>query len=397
MSSQRNLFLEKVGQTSLEPLAIQMTKAEGCKLFDIDNKPYIDLIGGISVSNIGYSHPKVINAIQTQAEKFLHIMVYGELVQSPQVEYADLLTKYLPENLNNVYFTNSGAEAVEGAMKLAKRYTSKTKIIGAKNSYHGSTQGALSLLGDEYFRNAYRPLLPEIYHLNYNNFDDLELIDKNTAAIILEPVQAEAGVILPDVKWLKAVREKCNETGCLLIFDEIQTGFGRIGTLFAFQKWGIVPDILLLGKALGGGMPLGAFISSKEIMTHLAHSPILGHITTFGGHPISCAAGKAAFEVLLEGEYFKLAEKKAKLFQSLLIHPKILAVRNCGLMMAVELKDFDSIKKLIQILLNRPNLSVFTDWFLFASNSFRIVPPLTISNEEITQSCELILESLNKL
>jgi len=397
MISQRQLFLQHVGQTSLEPLALKITKAKGTQLFDENNKSYIDLIGGISVSNIGHSHPQVIKAIQDQAEDYLHIMVYGELVQSPQVNYAHTLAQHLPESLNNIYFTNSGAEAVEGAMKLAKRFTGKSKILGAHQSYHGSTQGALSLLGDEYFRNAYRPLLPDVEQIHYNSFDDLTMIDQRTAAIILEPVQAEGGVIVPDLNWLKAVRQRCNDVGALLIFDEIQTGFGRTGSLFAFQKWGITPDVLLLGKALGGGMPLGAFISSQEIMQTLAFNPVLGHITTFGGHPVSCAAGLAAFNVLLEEGFCLQAEAKAQIFLERLQHPQIKAIRHCGLMMAVELDSYDTVKKLIMSVLERPGLSVFTDWFLFASNCFRIVPPLSITSEEIHLACDILLGALENM
>lgn len=393
----RQLFLQHVAQTSPEPMALHIARAQGSFLYDINGKPYIDLIGGISVSHIGHGHPEVVKAIQQQAEEYLHIMVYGELVQSPQVRYAHLLTQHLPAHLDNVYFTNSGAEAVEGAMKLAKRYTGKSKIIAAHKSYHGSTQGALSLLGDEYFRNAFRPLLPDISHLRYNSFEDIDMIDDRTAAVILEPVQAEAGVLEPNVEWLRAIQSRCKQVGALLIFDEIQTGFGRTGSLFAFQKWGIEPDVLLLGKALGGGMPLGAFISSTEIMSHISFQPVLGHISTFAGHPVSCAAGHAAFQVLLRERYHEEVPRLNTFILQHLQHPKILGIQHSGLMFAVRLQDFDQIKSLITYLSHRPDCGVFTDWFLFASDAFRIVPPLCITEEELAQACDIIIEALDHI
>lgn len=388
----RQLFLDHVGQTSASPLCLEIVKAEGCKLVDVYGKEYIDLIGGISVCNVGHRHPNVINAIKKQLDDYLHIMVYGELVQSPQVQYAKMLTDHLPASLNSVFFTASGSEATEGAMKLAKRSANRTQIVSFKNSYHGSTQGALSVMGSEYWQQAFRPLLPDILQLNYNSFEDLEHITERTACVIAETIQAEAGVLPPENGWLKALRKKCDETETLLVLDEIQCGFGRNGTLWAFEQFDVVPDILLLGKALGGGMPLGAFIADKRIMDTLTHDPVLGHINTFGGHPVCCAAGLAAFNVLLEEKLTGSVAEKANLFVSLLQHPKIKAVRSCGLMIAVEFDSFEMNKKLIDALISE---GVFTDWFLFASNCLRIVPPLVITGSEIENACKKILSMLN--
>ena len=390
----RQLFLNHVGQTSKAPLSLEMVRAEGCKLFDAAGKEYIDLIGGISVCNVGHRHPKVIEAIKKQLDDYLHIMVYGELVQSPQVHYAKLITKHLPASLNSVFFTASGSEATEGAMKLAKRYLNRSQIISFKNSYHGSTQGALSVMGSEYWQQAFRPLLPDVLQLNYNSFEDLDNITTRTACVIAETIQAEAGVLVPQNGWLKALREKCDETGTLLVLDEIQCGFGRNGTLWAFEQFDVVPDILLLGKALGGGMPLGAFIADKKIMDSFTHDPVLGHINTFGGHPVCCAAGLAAFNVLLDEKLVEEVGKKEALFISLLHHPEIKAVRSRGLMMAVAFEDFVMNKKVIDALILA---GVFTDWFLFAADCLRIVPPLTISEEEITHACVKIISVLNAL
>jgi acetylornithine/succinyldiaminopimelate/putrescine aminotransferase len=392
-----------VAQTSAAPLCLEIVRAEGCKLFDADGKEYIDLIGGISVCNVGHRHPKVIEAIKKQLDDYLHIMVYGELVQSPQVQYATMLTAHLPASLNSVFFTASGSEATEGAMKLAKRVKNRTQIISIKNSYHGSTQGALSVMGSEYWQQAFRPLLPDVLQLNYNTFEDLENITERTACVIAETIPAEAGVIVPQNCWLKALRKKCDETGTLLVLDEIQCGFGRNGTLWAFEQFDVVPDILLLGKALGGGMPLGAFVADKKIMDAFTHDPVLGHINTFGGHPVCCAAGLAAFNVLLDEKLIEPVLEKEKLFLSLLKHPRIKKVNSCGLMMAVEFESFEINKQVIDGLLQesgrsrRPDLCVFTDWFLFASNSLRIVPPLTISEAEIEMACHKIITVLDSI
>ena len=395
----RQLFLNHIAQTSEAPLCLEIVKAEGCKLFDGDGKEYIDLIGGISVCNVGHRHPKVIEAIKKQLDNYLHIMVYGELVQSPQVQYAKKLTQHLPASLNSVFFTASGTEATEGAMKLAKRFQNRTQIISFKNSYHGSTQGALSVMGSEYWQQAFRPLLPDVLQLHYNSFEDLENITQRTACVIAETIQAEAGVLVPQNGWLKALRKKCDTTGTLLVLDEIQCGFGRNGTLWAFEQFDVVPDILLLGKALGGGMPLGAFIADKKIMNSFTHDPVLGHINTFGGHPVCCAAGLAAFEVLLDEKLIDGVKEKEALFISLLtkmsdgLKPsRPLTVRSCGLMMAIEFESFEMNKKVIDQLIIE---GVFTDWFLFASTCLRIVPPLTISKAEINIACEKIIKAVN--
>ena len=390
--NQRQLFLDHVGQTSPSPLALEIVKAAGSRMWDVNGKEYIDLIGGISVCNVGHRHPKVVEAIKKQVDQYMHIMVYGELVESPQVQYAKKLTDHLPKSLNAVFYTASGSEATEGAMKLAKRYTGRTQIVSFQNSYHGSTQGALSIMGSEYWRNAFRPLLPGIIQLHYNSFEDLESITDQTACVIAETVQAEAGVLVSQNGWLTALRKRCTETGALLVLDEIQCAFGRNGSLFAFEQYNAKPDILLLGKALGGGMPLGAFVADKKIMDALTHHPVLGHINTFGGHPVCCAAGLAAFDALLDEKMIESVREKEKLFVSLLHHPKIKAVRSCCLMLAVEFDNFETNKKNIDLLIEN---GVFTDWFLFASNCLRIVPPLIITTEEITSACNLLIKILD--
>lgn len=391
--NQRQLFLNHVGQTSEAPLCLNIVKAQGSKMWDADGKEYIDLIAGISVCNIGHRHPKVVEAIKKQADDYLHIMVYGEFIENPQVAYAKKITEHLPASLNSVFYTASGSEATEGAMKLAKRFTGRTQIVSFKNSYHGSTQGALSIMGSEYWQQAFRPLLPGITQLNYNSFDDLSQITEQTACVIAETIQAEAGIIVPQNNWLKALRERCTETGTLLVLDEIQCGFGRNGTLWAFEQYNVIPDILLLGKALGGGMPLGAFVSDKKIMNALTHDPVLGHINTFGGHPLSCAAGLAAFKVLLEENMIAGVATKEKSFLSKLKHPLIKNINSRGLMMAVEFDSFETNKKIIDTLIEE---GIFTDWFLFAAHALRIVPPLNISDDEISLACKTILEVLNK-
>jgi len=397
--NQRELFLKHVAQTSPSPLAFEIAKAEGCSLFDVNGKEYLDLIGGISVANTGHRHPKIIEAIQKQLDAYLHVMVYGEFVESPQVQYAKLLTDHLPPSLNSVYFTNSGTEATEGAMKLAKRVTGRTQIIAFKNSYHGSTQGALSIIGDENWRNAFRPLLPGIHHLEYNSFKSLNNINEQTACVIAETVQAEAGIIIPSIEWMQALRKKCTETGTLLILDEIQSGFGRTGKLWAFEHFGIVPDVLLLGKALGGGLPLGAFIADTKLMSAFTENPVLGHITTFGGHPVCCAAGMAAMKVLLparagtdgKDKLIEDVKKKEELFRSLLIHPNIKSVRSFGLWMALEFDSFEMNKKVIDACIKS---GIMTDWFLFAPYCLRISPPLVISEEQISSACQTIMKAI---
>ena len=394
MRTNRQLFLQHIAQTSAAPLALEVVRAEGMYLWDVSGKQYLDLIAGISVSNIGHSHPEVVRAVQQQAEKYMHLMVYGEFVESPQVAYARLLAEHLPASLQGVYFTNSGAEAIEGAMKTAKRYTGRTEIIAFDNDYHGSTQGALSIIGDEYFRNAYRPLLPGIRHLRFGDFDELSAITRDTAAVIAETVQGEAGIIRPEHRWFQQLRARCRETGALLILDEVQAGLGRTGTLWAFQAPGVVPDILVLGKALGGGMPLGAFIADQSILRVLTHHPVLGHITTFGGHPVSCAAGLAAFRVLSEQGWTDMVRQKEQWFREELIHPKIRAVRSAGLMMAVDLGSFEYNKKVIDRCLEK---GLLTDWFLFAPTCLRIAPPLIISEAQIRQAGAFIREALEEV
>ncbi len=383
----RQLFLQHIAQTSQAPLALEIVRAEGTVLYDKDGKEYIDLIGGISVANTGHRHPLVVEAIKKQLDAYMHIMVYGEFVETPQVQYAKLLTDHLPPSLNSVYFTNSGAEAVEGAMKLAKRTTNRTRIIAFNNSYHGSTQGALSIIGSEYWRNAFRPLLPDVLHLDYGSFEALEFITEQTACVIAETVQAEAGVIAPSEEWIQALRKKCSESGTLFILDEIQTAFGRTGKLWGFEHFDIVPDIILLGKALGGGMPLGAFIADKKLMDAFTDNPVLGHITTFGGHPVSCAAGMAAMKVLLDEKMIDSVKEKEALFKALLVHSKIKTIRSFGLWLAVEFDSFETNKKVIDFCIAN---GVLTDWFLFASNCLRISPPLIISERQIEHSVSVI-------
>lgn len=375
-------------------MALEIVKADCCTLYDAAGREYIDLIGGISVANTGHRHPKVIAAIQAQLDAYLHVMVYGEFVESPQVQYAQLLTEHLPSSLNSVYFTNSGAEAVEGAMKLAKRVTHRTGFVAFQQSYHGSTQGALSVMGDEYWRNAFRPLLPDIRHLRYNHMEDLDRITEQTAGVILETVQAEAGILAPSPAWIQALRRRCTETGALLILDEIQAGFGRTGKRWGFEHFQIIPDVLLLGKALGGGMPLGAFIADKKRMDAFTGNPVLGHITTFGGHPVCCAAGMAAMKALLEEGWITAVQEKEALFRSLLVHPAIRAVRSFGLWMAVEFDSFDSCKKVID---HCVEAGVLTDWFLFAPHCLRISPPLVISREQVKKTAAIIVEAAGRL
>ena len=393
MLSNKQLFLLNTAQTSDFPRLLEVDRAEGCYIIDTQGKQYLDLVSGFAVSNLGHRYPKVIEAIKNQLDKYLHVTVYGEYIQAPQVKFAEKLASVLPTTLSSVYFTNSGAEACEGALKLAKRYTNRSQIIAFHQSYHGSTHGALSVMGNEDYKQAYRPLLPDIHFISLNNFDDLALITNQTACVILEAIQGEAGVKVPDLEYIKALREKCNETGTLLIFDEIQTGFGRTGKLFAFEHFGIVPDILLLAKGMGGGMPIGAFIASKPIMDVLKDNPILGHITTFGGHPVSAAASLATIQILQEENLINQVEAKANLFKSLLVHSKIKAIRNKGLMMAVEFESFEVLKKIIDRAIE---LGVITDWFLFCDDSMRIAPPLVITEQEIREACTVILQAIEE-
>jgi acetylornithine/succinyldiaminopimelate/putrescine aminotransferase len=391
--NQRALFLQHIAQTSEAPLAIEITRAEGCYLYDSTGKEYLDLIGGISVCNTGHRHPAVVAAIKEQADQYLHVLVYGEFIQSPQVQYAKMLADHLPGSLNCVFFTNSGAEATEGAMKLAKRATGRSQIIAFKNAYHGSTQGALSIIGDEYWRNAYRPLLPDIIHAAYNKSSSIDLITHKTACVVAETIQAESGVIAPAKDWMQQLKKKCDETGTLLILDEIQAGFGRTGTLWAFEQFNIVPDILLLGKALGAGMPLGAFIAGKQLMWNLTNNPVLGHITTFGGHPVSCAAGLAGLKALIDEKHMQAVKGKEALLKKILVHSKIKTVRSAGLWMAVEFDSFETNKKIIDSCLKK---GLLTDWFLFAPECLRIAPPLTISTEQVNDAGRIILQACSE-
>lgn len=391
MLTLRQLFLANNAQTTNFPLLLEFERAEGVYLYDRENKPYIDLISGIGVSNTGHSHPQVIEAVKAQVDKYMHLMVYGEYVQSPQVKLAEKLVSLLPDELQSVYFVNSGAEAIEGAMKLAKRYTGRSQILACYGSYHGSTQGALSIMGNEEYKQAYRPLLPGTGFIRFNEPADLELITTETACVIIETVQGEAGIRVPDMGYFQALSARCKVTGTLLVLDEIQAAMGRTGALFAFQHYGIVPDILVLAKALGGGMPLGAFVARTQVMDALKENPMLGHITTFGGHPVCCAAGLAALEVILNEKLIETVAEKEALFHQLLVHPAIKEVRGKGLMLAAEFESFDLNKRIIDRCIAN---GVITDWFLHCSNSMRIAPPLIISLEQIREACAVILEAV---
>ncbi|MBC7923315.1 MAG: aspartate aminotransferase family protein [Ferruginibacter sp.] len=384
----RQLFLQHLAQTTDFPLMLEVERAEGVYLYGPDGKRYLDLISGIGVSNVGHRHPRVVRAIKEQVDKYLHLMVYGELVQTPQTALAARLVEQLPPPLDNVYFTNSGSEAIEGALKLAKRYTGRTEIISCLDAYHGSSQGALSVSGSELFKRAYRPLLPDIRHIRFNRLEDVARISGRTAAVLVETVQGEAGVRVPEAAYLRALRERCSQTGALLILDEIQAGFGRTGTLFAFESFGTVPDVLVCAKGMGGGMPIGAFIASREVMGALKENPMLGHITTFGGHPVSCAASLATLAVILEENLLGGVAAKEQLFRNLLVHPAIRAIRSRGLMMAVEFESFAVLKPIIDRAIAR---GVLTDWFLYCDNSLRIAPPLTITEAQIREACAVIL------
>lgn len=390
MLNHRQLFLQHLAPTSTSPMLLEIERASGCEMFAPDGKAYLDLISGISVSNVGHCHPDVVKAVNDQVQRYMHLMVYGELIQTPQVNLAKALTDLLPDSLNSVYFVNSGSEAIEGAMKLAKRHTGRHEIIAFHNAYHGSTHGALSIIGSEYFRNSYRPLLPSIKHLHYNNIIELDQISEKTACVIIEAIQGEAGAVVPDKGYLAAVADRCRQTGALLVLDEIQTGFGRTGPLMAFMNEQVVPDILVLAKGMGGGMPIGAFIASKELMSCFADNPVLGHITTFGGHPVSCAAALASLNIvskIKEGEIQRLGE----LFKSLLVHPSIRSISGRGLLLSVEFENEETCKRVINTCIEN---GVFTDWFLFAPHKMRIAPPLIINDHQIFMACEVILKSI---
>jgi len=389
----RHLFLNHVAQTSDSPLGLEIKSGNGIYLEDVSGKKYIDLICGIGPSILGHGHPDIVRAVQEQAGKFMHTLVYGEMVLSPQVQLASGLADQLPLGLNNVYFTSTGTEATEGAMKLAKRYTGRPKIYSFKQAYHGSTQGALSLMSDEYFTGAFRPLLPGVGHLDFEEMETLQLIDDQTAAVFIETIRAESGIYKPSKCFMDALRKRCDETGALLVFDEIQAAYGRTGYLFAFEAYGIVPDILLLGKGFGGGMPLAAFISSKEIMQTLSHDPVLGHITTYGGHPVSCAAGMEVLRILTSTDIMSSIPDKEQLFLELLVHPDIKEVRSAGLWLAVEFESWLFVKSVIHFSLE---MGLITDWFLFNDRCIRICPPLNITEEEIREACRILLSSMDK-
>jgi acetylornithine/N-succinyldiaminopimelate aminotransferase len=389
----RHLFFNHVAQTSPSPVGLQVKKAKGIYITSLDGKRFIDLISGISVNNIGHRNKAVVKAIRLQTSKYLHTMVYGEHIQQPQVRLSQLLCSLLPEHLNSVYFTNSGTEATEGAMKLAKRYTGRTGIVAMKNAYHGSTQGSLSLMSDDYFTAAYRPLLPGVKFLDFNVIDQLHEIDESTACVFLEVIQSEAGYLSGEEAFLVALRERCNQTGTLLIIDEIQTGIGRTGSMFAFETAGIVPDILLLAKGLGGGMPIGCFIANKQLMQSLSENPVLGHLTTFGGHPVNCAAAVATLQEIKEKQLMESIPAKERCFRKHLIHPKIIKITGKGLMLAIHLGDQ---KRVISVIEKCFQQGLLIDWFLFNDKALRLAPPLIISEGEIKKVCKIIIQALEE-
>ncbi len=391
--SNRQLFLQHNAQTTFFPLLLEMKKAEGVFMWDVTGKRYFDLISGIAVSNVGHGNKAVTEAIIHQTQSYMHLMVYGEFVQAPQVKFAQNLCNLLPPSLQNVYFVNSGAEAVDGALKLAKRHTGRYQTISCRNAYHGSSQGVLSIMGNEIYKNAFRPLIPGNKIIQFGNFDDLEHINNNFACVVVETIQGEAGVRTADKAYFKALRKKCETYGVLLVLDEIQCGMGRTGKMFAFEHYDITPDILCLSKSLGGGMPLGAFISSSEIMQSLAQNPILGHITTFGGHPVCCAAGLAALQFLQNNQLIAQVAEKERHFKDLLQHKRILEIRGKGLLLALQFSSFGENKKIIDACIRN---GVITDWFLFCDSAMRLAPPLTISINEIEEACALILKSIDE-
>lgn len=394
----RKQFLEHVGQTSPSPMMVEVARAEGSFFYTPEGKRYFDLVAGVSVSNVGHANPAVVEAVQKQAADYMHVMVYGEMVERPQVEYAHRIAELLPGDLNCVYFVNSGAEAVEVALKLAKRYTGRTELISMRRAYHGSTHGAMSMMGTpegEEWKAEFRPLLPDVKSIEFNSFDDLAEITERTAGVLCEVVQGEAGVRLPNPEWLKALRARCTEVGALLIFDEIQTGMGRTGEMFASAKYGVTPDVMCLAKAFGGGMPLGGVASKKQILDSFTHNPVLGHITTFGGHPVCCAAGLAALNYLINNKVVESVEAKGAMFEERLkSHPRVLEIRRSGLLLALELGKPEYLYRLMEIFKEE---GIMSDWFLYCDTAFRISPPLTISEAEIEECCEIIRRSLDRL
>jgi acetylornithine/succinyldiaminopimelate/putrescine aminotransferase len=390
----RDAFFAHTAQTTPYPVGIEIERADGIYLYTPQGKAYMDMISGIAVSNLGHRHPKVVEAIKQQLDKHLFVMVYGEYLQEAPINLAKRLAEVLPPNLNTSYFVNSGTEANEAALKLAKRCTGRTEIVSCHRSYHGNTHGSLSVSGNEMKKNAFRPLLPDVRFIHFNDENDLQYITERTACVIIEPIQGDAGVRIPAPDYLKKLRARCTEVGALLIFDEIQTGIGRTGSLFAFEQFGAVPDILTLGKALGGGMPIGAFIASHEMMRELTHNPMLGHITTFGGHPVCCAAALASLNVLLEENLIAQVHAKGALMRELLMHPLVREIRSIGLMFAVEMEDFDTVYKVVQMCMER---GVIGYWFLSTKNSFRLAPPLTITEEEIRKACGIIRSCMDEV
>lgn len=389
-----SIFHNNLAQTTPYPTGIAIERAEGVYLYDPDGKPYMDLISGIAVSNIGHRHPKVVDAIKTQVDKHLHVMVYGEYIQSTPNLLSEKLNEITPANINCFYLVNSGTEANEGALKLAKRATGRTELIAFNNSYHGNTHGSLSVSGNETKKNAFRPLLPGVKFIDFNNSSNLSKITKRTACVIIEVIQGDAGVRIPDIDYMKALRRRCTEVGALLIIDEIQTGFGRTGTFWAFEQYDIVPDILTMAKAMGGGLPIGCFAASKSLMSLLTHDPMLGHITTFGGNPVSCAASLATIEVIQQEQLLATVEQKGKLFETLLSNRHIKKIRRSGLMFAIEFEDFETVQKIVQHCLDQ---GVICFWFLSCPHAFRIAPPLTISEVEIKKACQVITEAITKI
>ncbi|MDB4754826.1 aspartate aminotransferase family protein [bacterium] len=386
-------FYQHQAQTTDSPYGIEVESAEGIYIYDTSGKRYMDLISGVAVSNVGHRHPKVVEATKRQLDKYMHVMVYGEYIQKPQAELAEKLTSLLPNSLDCLYPVNSGTEANEAALKLAKRVTNRTEIISFNNSYHGNTHGSLSVTGNEQKKYRFRPLLPDVKFINFNSISVLEEITTKTAAVIIEPIQGDAGLRIPSQEFMKALRNKCNETGAQLIFDEIQTGFGRTGPLFAFEHFNVIPDILTIAKGMGGGMPIGGFISSKEKMALLRNNPMLGHITTFGGHPVCCAAALANIQVIEEENLLDSVAAKGQLFRELLEKNSLVTeVRQIGLMLAIELDNFETVQKVVRNCLEK---GVIGFWFISCNNSFRLAPPLTISEIEIREACKIINEVMN--
>jgi acetylornithine/succinyldiaminopimelate/putrescine aminotransferase len=395
MPTNRDLFYSYLGLPSQKPMGLEIHRAKGIYLYGKEGKKYIDLVSGVSVSNTGHLHPEVVSAVNEQIKKYMHLMVYGEFIQEPQVLFAKMLCDNLPEELNSVYFVNSGSEAIEGAMKLAKRFTGRSGVAAFRNAYHGGTHGALSILGNEQMKNAFRPLLPDIHFLNFNKPDDLEMITEKTACVVAETIQAEAGVILPENHFMEKLRAKCDSTGTLLIIDDIQMGFGRTGKLFSFSHFQIVPDILTIAKGMGGGMPVGAFIASNKLMKTLTFNPELGHITTFGGHPVSCAAALANLKIILRDNLALTANEKGLKFRNALAaHPGITEIRQIGLMLAFDMASPEQAAILLEIFLKN---GLISDRFLFRPQAMRLAPPLTITNQEIDEALELIFLSLDQL